>query len=274
MSAKQVSARGIESLRARRKRARRRLSIFLAVLLVVIIGTLIWLAWQPYFRISSIEVFDADQSLAIYAKNALAGSYFGIVPRDSYFFVPESKIRTEILEANPQIAAVSIFHAGATSLSIKVSERVPIARWCGATYDESASTSPQAINCYLFDASGYLYATATSDTGLNSFAVYQSLTASSSDPIGATLASASALPDAFAFARSLNDFGSPVESVVVRSDEVDDLLASGTRITYVLGQEQQAYSALDSAKSTMDLSDGSVAYVDLRFPGDIYVKQE
>ena len=274
MSVKQVSARGIESLRARRKRARTRLLVLLLLLLVVIVGALFWLAWQPYFRISSIEVFDADQSLASYAQTALACSYFGIIPRDSYFFVPEAKIRTEILEANPDIAAVSIFHAGATSLSIKASERTPIARWCGTTYDESASTSPQSSTCYLFDAGGYVYATATNDTGLNSFTVYQALTASSSDPIGATLASASQLPDAFAFARQVSALGSPVESVVVRSDEVDDLLESGTRITYVLGQEQQAYSALDSAKGTMDLSDGSVDYVDLRFPGDIYVKQK
>ena len=39
---------------------------------------------------------------------------------------------------------------------------------------------------------------------------------------------------------ALGRVGSPVARVIIRGDEVDDMLASGTRITYVLGGDQSA----------------------------------
>ena len=50
-------------------------------------------------------------------------------------------------------------------------------------------------------------------------------------------------------------------------------MTSGTRITYVLGDEQNAFAALSSAQSDFNLSDGSVDYVDLRFDGKMYLKK-
>ncbi len=89
----------------------------------------------------------------------------------------------------------------------------------------------------------------------------------------ATIAGADALPTAFDFARKFVTLGSPTVSVVLRGDEVDDYLASGTRITYVLGSEQDAYTALTSARANLNLTDGSIEYIDLRFPGKVYVKK-
>jgi hypothetical protein len=43
---------------------------------------------------------------------------------------------------------------------------------------------------------------------------------------------------------------------------------------YVLGSEQEAFTALVSAKDSLSLSDGSVDYVDLRFSGKVYVKRK
>lgn len=277
MWGRRSSRRGIESLRARRRRARLRLSIELILLALVIAGSLIWLAWQPYLRVSRVEVFGADQSLAAYAQRALPGSYLGIVPRDSILFVPEAMIRHAILADHPEIAALSIARTGFTALSIGATSRVAVARWCGL----APSTEGEAPYCYLFDGNGYIFAalsedaSATPPTTLNSFVVYDSLEASSTEPLRATLSSADELPDAFAFARKMGGLGSPAEAVVIRpgAGEADDLLASGTRITYVLGEEQHAYSALTAALKDLDLSDGSVSYIDLRFPGDVYVKR-
>ncbi|MDP1759930.1 MAG: hypothetical protein Q8L01_00440, partial [Candidatus Woesebacteria bacterium] len=65
-----------------------------------------------------------------------------------------------------------------------------------------------------------------------------------------------------------------VTRVILRGDEVDDMLASGTRVTYVLGNEQNAFTSLVSARENLNLADGSIDYVDLRFDGKAYLKKK
>ncbi|MHB8914016.1 MAG: cell division protein FtsQ/DivIB [Minisyncoccota bacterium] len=246
----------------------------------MLFGTVIYGLWQRPFRISRVVIYGADQSLADTATAAMQGSYLGIAPRDSTFLVPEARIRTLIASAHPDIAAVSIFRSGFTDLSIKVDYRVPIARWCGSSPASTtgsgqagvASSTPMA-GCYFFDASGFVYSPANETASVNSFAVYESV-ATTSNPIGTSLPHADTFPAAFDFARQLSTFGSPVASVVFRDDEVDVYLASGTRITYVVGSEEGALNALASARADLNLADGSLDYVDLRFPGKVYVKKK
>ncbi len=174
-----------------------------------------------------------------------------------------------MLAANSDIAAVSIFRNGLNSLSIKVDNRVPVARWCASLDGD----------CYLFDTDGFMYATTDSTSSpqatqpINPFVLYESLDASTS-PIGSTLPFAKDFPSVFDFARHLATFGSAVTSVAIHDGEVDDVLASGTRITYVLGHEQDAFTALVSARDKFNLADGSVEYVDLRFDGKMYLKKK
>lgn len=273
-----------ERLAARRRSKHRRALFALGILCLLFFGTIVYGLQQPGVRISRIEVFGADASLAMIAREAMRGSYFGLVPRDSIFFFPASRIRTDLMTAHPDIAAVSIFRSGLASLSIKVDNRFPVARWCG-----SAPLSPDFVeHCYVFDASGFIYATTSLDsTGspqaeqpVNSFIVYKPLAAidgSSTpieDPIGETLSNAEKLPLAFDFTRQFAALGSPATLLVFREDEVDVYLKSGTRVTYLLGDEQNAFTALTSARANFDLTDGSVLYLDLRFSGKIYLKRK
>jgi hypothetical protein len=254
------------------------LLIALGVLVVLLCAGAIYELNQSAVRISRITVYGRDQSFADIAMSAMQGSYLGIIPRDSTFFYPASRIRAGIIDAHPDIAAVSIFRSGLDGLSIKVDDRVAIARWCGLTPSDfsidPANGHGSDEYCYVFDASGYIYAAAatTSET-VNSFSLYAPLSGDALEPLRATLARADLLPAAFDFARELTTLGAPVIKVVVRNDEVDDLLASGTRITYVLGHEQDAFTALVSARENLNLADGSLDYVDLRFDGKVYLKK-
>lgn len=228
--------------------------------------------WQKPVRIAQVTVYGADESLADIAMRAMQGAYLGIIPRDSIFFFPASRIYNDVHVAHSDIAAVSLFRSGFTSLSMRVDYRVPIARWCG---DSNIATS--SADCYFFDASAFVYATTSSDVQpVNSFAVYEPLSDASraGNPIGMTLPRADKFPTAFDFARQIASFGAPVTAVVFRDDEVDMHLASTTRITYVLGEEQNAFTALASARANLNLADGSVEYIDLRFPGKVYVKKK
>lgn len=278
MSGRASSApQGNERFVARRRRRRRRVLIAFCIIFFLLCAGIVYELRQSAVRISHIQVFGlptgeagADQSLADIASRALQGNYFGIIPRDSIFFFPAERIRADIVAAHPDIAAVSIFRNGLTGISIKANARVPVARWCGL-----APTIGVEEYCNIFDASGFIFAAAaTSTQTLNPFVLYAPLEGDGLEPIRATLASAEKLPAAFDFARQISAFGSPVTQVVIRDDEVDDYLGSGTRITYVLGDEQNAFTALISSREHLNLADGSIDYVDLRFAGETYVKRE
>lgn len=260
---------------ARRSRRRRRIAVAAIVLSALLVGGVIYELHQPALRISKVTIYGADQSLSSFAFDAMRGSYLGIIPRDSTFFFPASAIRANILAAHSDIAAVSIFRDGFTGLSIKPSERVGIARWCGLQPTPAGGFHGSDEYCYVFDANGYIFAAATSSIPvINSFALYDPLSGNTEEPLGATLASEAQLPGTFDMARQLAALGGAVERIVIRGDEADQLLKSGTRITYLLGDEQNAYTALVSAKENMDLADGSIDYIDLRFPGKMYLKKK
>lgn len=266
MSARLSSAEhGSARLAERRRTRHRRTLIALAILFVLLCAGIIYELNQRAVRIidSNIVVYGADQSYAEIAMKAMQGTYLGLIPRDSTFFFSASSIRTDIINAHPDIAAVSLFRNGLTGLSIKVNDRVPVARWC-----VSSST-----DCYVFDASGFVYATTSTVQLVNDFIVHEP-SASTGNPIGSTLPNAIKFPAAFDFARQLGTFGSPVTSVALRGDEMDDYLQSGTRVTYVLGNEQNAFTALMSARDNINLSNGSLEYVDLRFDGKVYLKKK
>lgn len=262
-------------LAERRSRRRRRILIAFSILSIVVCGVVVYGLWQPAVRISHVTMYGADQSLGEKVTEAMQGMSLGI-PRDSTFFVPESDIRSLIMNAHPDIAAVSIFRNGLTGLSIKIDNRVPVARWCGVPPVHTTASSPPITfdesHCYFFDASGFVYATTTTAQLVNAFTIYESVE-NTEALIGAILPHAEQFPAAFDFARQMNQFGSSVSSVVFRSDEVDMYLKSGSRITYLLSHEQDAFTALVSARANFDLSNGSIEYIDLRFPGKVYLKR-
>ncbi|MDO8407938.1 MAG: hypothetical protein Q7S95_01735 [bacterium] len=311
-----LQAHSASRLRDRRRRSRRRFLILLSILTLVLFGAAIYGLWQPAVRISSVTIVSGDSALADYARQAMQGSYFGIVPRDSTFFVPMHRIRVAILAVHSDIAALSISRQGMTGLSIRPSMRTAVGRWCGLAppvagfAPTEGVTLPPAGGCYFFDPNGFVYAavpeadsprssslprlgeaggeagassTPLAPQTLNAFILYAPLVGNSPrsssgeagapEPLNATLADAVKLPDAFNFARQLSAFGTAASAVVIRGDEADILLASGTRVTYVLGHEQDAYTALASARASFNLANGSVDYVDLRFPGKVYVKK-
>jgi cell division septal protein FtsQ len=278
MSVRLSSApRGSDRLAARRRTRRRRAVIALSILFVLLCAGLVYGLQQSPVRISNIVVYGAEtfptsrqESFLAIASSTIQGEYFGLIPRDSIFFFPGSRIRADIISAHPGIAAVSIFRNGLTGISIKLNERVPIARWCGL-----APTPGVDEYCYVFDANGFVFAAAaTSTETVNSFALYAPLVGDTEEPLRATISRADQLPAVFDFARELAIFGSPVVRVVIRNDEVDDYLKSGTRVTFVLGNEENAFTALVSARDNLNLVDGSLDYVDLRFDRKMYIKRK
>lgn len=262
-----LSRQGSGERLAGRRRNRRRRGIFaFGILLLLLFGVVIYGLRQSAVRIGHVNIIGGDNALAALALADMQGMYLGLIPRDSILFFPADRIRIDILADRSDIAAISISRTSLTSISIKIDTRTPIARWCGS--------SPNLIeDCYLFDANGFIYATSSTMRPLNSFVFYQTI-ASTTSYIGSTLPNAEKLPAAFDFARQLVTFGSPVTRIVFHDGEVDEYLESGTRITYVLGNEKNSLTALVSAHENFNLSDGSVEYIDLRFDRKMYLKKK
>lgn len=287
MSAKRSSVRERTSalrLKERRRAARRRWWFLALLLALLALAGAVWGLHQPELRITSLTVTGTEHLLPgpaplDLARAALARSSWELIPRDSALFFAGHYVRAAILAAHPEIAAITMTRHGFSTMEIRIAPRTAVGLWCGL-----APTEGVVPYCYLYDPNGFVYAAVpeadASSTAplpppdtLNPFALYAPLVGDAQEPLGATIARAAQLPDALAFGRRLGDLGSPVTAMVVRSDEVDDALASGTRVTYVIGHEQEAYSALVSAQKDLNLTDGSLEYVDLRFAGKVYLKK-
>jgi len=271
------SPRSGERLRERRRKHRRNLLIVVGVLLLLLLGASVYGFWQPSVRIKRVEVFGSTLPLQPIVLETIAGSYLGIIPRDSIFFYPERDIRSRIIATYGAVATISFFNNGLDGLTLKVTSRVPIARWCPDELTEIVSSSTPReeayAECYLFDDRGLLFATSSEVALVNPFLVHAPL-----DPTaeirGQILPERERLPAAFNFARQLGSFGSSAISVAVATPEATITLKKGTRVTYVLGKEEEAYAALTSAKEKVNLNDGSIDYVDLRFSGKVYLKRK
>lgn len=267
----------------RRRTSRLRTAVSLFALIIILSGIIIYGLRQDEVRISHIEVvvpsdiysLDNEERLALIksiAERTITGNYFGIVPRDSIFFFPEGEIRKNILTADNFIAAVSISRNNFSTIIIETDIRVPIARWCGLS-----PAQVEDYQCHFFDSGGFIFATFSPIMPtINTFRLYSPIVGNVLEPLGATISNIDRISVVFDFARNIANLGSHVESIVVRDGEVDNLLSSGTRITYVLGNEQNAFTALASVKDNIDLNlaDGSIEYVDLRFGDKVYMKRK
>ncbi|HEX7651451.1 MAG TPA: hypothetical protein VF439_01920 [Candidatus Paceibacterota bacterium] len=284
-------ARGGRPLRERRRAARRRFGILIFVLLIAIIAGALWSLWQPWLRIGSVRAEGPyAETVPAVAGAASAGAWYGIVPRDSALFPAEGAMRAAILSAHPDITAVSIRRDGMTGLAITTIARASAFLWCGDTKPLDADS-----RCYAADAEGLIYAyvptvpdeiqaAAASASGAPQVSLPEAaaglniygplVEASTTDnPIGSHVVDAKYIPAALQFARTVQSLGAPIESIQLRGDEADIYLTGGTRLTYVLGQEDKAAALAKAAFPQLDLSDGSIDYVDLRFDGKVYFKK-
>ncbi len=256
-------------LKKRRKEARQKILIALGVLAVLLVAISFYVLWQPWLRIQDVTVSGphAEEARQI-ALQKIAGAHVMILPKSSIFFVPESDIRTAILAGYPDIEAVSLSANGLHTLTVTTLPRAQAFLWCGAAPGLSDGT------CYDANAEGLIFDVASPESVSSSLRIYAPLDQSATDsPIRAHVEGASSLPGVLQFVKALEVLGADVSSVALRADEADLFTRSGTRITYVLGHEEQAAGLAASAFPDLHVNDGTLEYVDLRFDGKIYSKK-
>ena len=267
-------SRGVVSLKERRKLRRKNVFIFILALLVFLCIVITVVLWQPFLRVQTIQTSGphADE-LSQFVQGKLVGTRHFIFPRNSIFFIPTDEIRADILASYPDIEAVSLSASGLTSLQVSSTGRATAFWWCGTAY------MPIHATCFETDTSGKIFnaieasTTQSSTTPFILFGTYDGALSPNS-PLGGTIAGSHFIPDMLRFVKTVKSLGAPVTSAQIRGDEADIYTVSGTRITYVLGREEQAASLAATSFPTLDVQGSSLLYIDLRFASKIYFKKK
>ena len=152
----------------RRKRGLLRLSLASLGMLAAA-GGCVYLAWQPFARIGAVSVAGAagvaTSTLEQFVRNDLAGVYAGVFPRDSALIYSSGRVAQDMRVAFPSLRSVSVSRSGFTGFSVEVSDRQPVALWCGSSTD-----APEP--CLYLDESGLAYGQAPVFSGVNPYPTY------------------------------------------------------------------------------------------------------
>lgn len=268
------------TLKQRRKQKRRAMRYVGSALFLIILAAAFYAAWLPALRVQSVEANGPNaQAAQSVARMKLLGTYAYILPRNSIFFFPTQKIRSAILDAAPDVSAVSITRLTFSSIEVRTTPRATSFLWCGTSIETTIADG----SCFDADIEGLIFkedpststTTATTTQHVNGqvrvFSALDKELAEGQSPVRAHVASPVHIPDALKFVDAIRQLGAPVSSLGIRGDEADLWLNGPTRITYILGHEKEAAELAASALPTLQLSNGSIKYVDLRFPGKAYV---
>jgi hypothetical protein len=283
---RRAASQPLGSLTKRRKQKRRTMRYVLLFILVLLIAGAFYALWRPAFRIQSIEADGPGlSSIREIVGMNISGTYFHILPKNSIVFYPKNKIRTAIIDANPNVSAVSLTATSFSSLFVRTTPRAESFIWCGTSLD---APTPDG-SCYQSDIEGFIFMqdseqvqASTSSSTPNKVAVQSQIRvygpldrdiSNGQTPIRAHLVLPARIPEALKFVDALRELGAPVTSLVIRGDEADLWIGHTTRITYVLGHEKDAVVSATSALPNLSLTDGTIQYVDLRFPGKVYLKK-
>ena len=257
-------------LKVRKEEALKRSVVISTRFVVFVIGGIIYLLWRPEIRINEVEAAGVvdPSSLVATAHTTLSGTYMGVLPRNSFFFYPERTIVERILEKHPEIVTVEVSRNGFSSLSLVAHPRQKSFLWCGVP------EAPQET-CYEADSDGFVFKPHQAEIGTSTLRVYAALEGGDEGmfPLKAKVAGVEKMGSILEFVTIVESFGVPIETIAIRDDEADLFAPHNTRITYVIGTEARTTESVNAAFPNLNLMDGSLLYVDLRFPGKVYLKK-
>lgn len=251
-------------------KTKRRLVLYTKVGLISVGAIGFFVTFLILVRLPEVTVAVVTVEGTHFAKEALVkevvlgqlkGSYVFLVPKRNTFVVPEGSIKKELLSVFPAIQDVSFNKDSFNSLSVTVSEKEPLAKWCS----NFSSTSP----CYLVDENGFVFAP---EEG-GGYVTYSGTIEGS--PVGNTF-----LEGGF---KKLHTMISELEKTTNRTpdrvvvDEHDDvtvLFKEGGEVRFVRMFDESIL--LDNIASVFASrrfkTDEQLLYADFRFGNKVYVK--
>lgn len=219
-------------------------------------------AHRPEVTITDISV-SGDSALSAnavedVARAALAGSYFALVPRANSLVFPKDALVAAIAHAFPELAEVSVSRTGLTGLTIALTERAALARWCAES------------ECYFMDKHGFVFARAAG----NAASLIDFYGVLSGDPVGQIYLSDFAEFKSFIEEVSSTVRRSPESVTVDENGDASLMFREGGVLKFVRSADREATLAnIVSVFSSPGFGKGkTLDYADFRFGDKVYVK--
>ncbi len=135
----------------RKRKKRRILKIWIFSILVIFLGILsAWILSLPSISIQKIVVVGnvntTSEEIQHITDDILSSKYLGVFSKRNVFIYPKDEIEASLIQIYPRISDISLDTESFITLNIKIKEREAVAIWCAA------------VQCYLVDSSGYIYA--------------------------------------------------------------------------------------------------------------------
>lgn len=263
---------------------RRKIRIIFSVVGVVVLCLSVWgiieLMRVPGVRIASIEVHGAqaisEDEVTQSIQEELAGTYFGLIPKDNTFVYPRRTIERALLDAYPRASSLTLAREGMQALVVSIVERQPHALWCGdivpSVADIVASINPR---CFFLDATGFLFSPAPSYSGTPYHRFFGAI--AESRVVGQPFLPEDEYRTLYAFMDSLSDGEVPVYGLlVIDDDELEVYLANGTRLLVRRGDDLNEVRTRIRSLMVSDefaiYETADIDYIDLRFGNRVYIK--
>ena len=229
-----------------KERRRKRIIISGGVLLVMV--ALVLLLRIDAFRIRDISVSGAAvigaDTVETKVREALAGNYLFIVPRDSALMYPKRTIIKELQAMYPRFSSIELSLEGVETLQIDVVEREPFALYC------EGEVSP----CYFLDDQGFIFDRAP----IFSEGVYFLYTSEAefTNPLGRALLPREEFRAVSEMVRKLKTWRIQPRRLALAEGEYQLFLESGARIRWLRGNDtSMVLSNLESFLSSDAIKD-------------------
>jgi len=272
-------ARGLESGVARRRRRRRaKVRLIISVVLaVVLIGGALVISRLDAIRIERVypsgTILLKEEEVMAIAREAIAGSYLYIFPKNNIFIYPRTDIKNTLLRSYPELSDVSVSFRDFKSISINISERKSQALWCLGDYLGALSES----KCYLSDEHGLVFRDAS---GLENGSLIRFFGGIEGEPIKKTILPAEEFLTTLAFVERLKQAGLSVVVISLEEGGVrkGGLLSGGDIIWNANEDLENALKNLElllasSGFKGRDKSGNlSVSYIDIQNVNKIFYK--
>ena len=283
----------IRALKEKRRKAKKRLRVLLAILFIVLVGGAVYAARYPKLQLEKVivsgnQVIDTSDITAI-AHADLAGNYAYVIPHRNSFFYPKKKIIADLIQKFPRFKTVQVWRQDLSTVLVTVTEVRGHALWCGEDTTLAAATSTPvsaAPNpCYFTDDQGKIVSLAPQYSGNVYLRFYGgTIDPSDIDPLGKTFVDGASFQQLLAFQAKLVGLGFNVRALEIGTDDTNTFLvdvAPGKTATIPFLKDDDYGTLVANLTVTMAQPEviakmkadkANLQYFDLRFTNKVYYK--
>ncbi|MSU45228.1 MAG: hypothetical protein EXS47_01190 [Candidatus Zambryskibacteria bacterium] len=278
-----------EFLRKKKKKKIIKYSIIFGTI-VIFIALASYISHRPSIRISKIEltggVLVGEKDLETKTLEYLEGSHIWLFPRGNAFWYPKTALRSYLKDNFKRIDTIETNLKDFHTLSIRITERKPIAIWCKGAPNESSSfladvsstTSSIAVDnsaCFFIDQNSTIFAPSPIFSGDAYFKYYGLLDID--NPIGLEyIASTTKFIEINNFVDSLKSLSLRPQYVIAKNnDEFSAIISGGGEIFF--DTKKPLFSVFENLKALLQTtalskSLNSLDYIDLRYGNKLFYK--